>query len=240
MIKKCTEIGAGRMMPIVSDGTEGEASIASVVTGGGGSWARDDDRYCYGDDDDVYGGGGSGGAMRLDKLMLQLIEASEQCERLDVPRIERFAVSDVQKLSNEFVKTIYSHTEHYFSRRTCISHPPRSADPPSPSPPTDSLANASQCARYQNSLRTTNLQNRGHRRQIRINTGTPNLVWGSPYRNGDTNTKTGIPKPKWGCASQESPYRFGHSNLGTNTHTENYVIILSLLYVPMMPSGGKI
>ena len=53
MIKKCTEIGAGRMMPIVSDGTEGEASIASVVTGGGGSWARDDDHYCYGNDDDI-------------------------------------------------------------------------------------------------------------------------------------------------------------------------------------------
>ena len=53
MIKKCTEIGAGRMMPIVLDRTEGEALIASVGTGGGGSWARDDDHYCYGNDDDV-------------------------------------------------------------------------------------------------------------------------------------------------------------------------------------------
>jgi len=70
--------------------------------------------------------------MRLDKLVLQSIEASEQCERLDVPRIERFAVSDVQKLSNEFVKMIYSHTEHYFSRRTCISHPPAWRTPPPP------------------------------------------------------------------------------------------------------------
>ena len=46
MIEKFTEIGAGRMMPmIVSDRTEGEASIASVVTGCGGSWARDDDHF---------------------------------------------------------------------------------------------------------------------------------------------------------------------------------------------------
>ena len=132
MIEKCTEIGAGRIMPIVSDRTEGEAWIALVGTGSGGSWARDDDRYCYGDDDDVYSGGGSGGAMRLDKLMLQLIEASKQCEQLDVPRIERFAVSDVQKLSNEFVKTIYSHTEHYFPQRTCISSPPARQTPPPP------------------------------------------------------------------------------------------------------------
>ena len=48
--------------------------------------------------------------MRLDKLVLQSIKASEQCEQLDMPRIEKFAVSDVQKLSNEFDKTIYSHT----------------------------------------------------------------------------------------------------------------------------------
>jgi len=58
----------------------------------------------------VYGGSGSGGAMQLDKLVLQLIKESKQCEQLDMPRIEIFAVSDVQKLSNEFVKTIYSHT----------------------------------------------------------------------------------------------------------------------------------
>jgi len=51
MIEKCTEIGAGRMMPIVLDRTEGEALIALVGTGGKGSWARDDDHYCYGDDD---------------------------------------------------------------------------------------------------------------------------------------------------------------------------------------------
>ena len=64
----------------------------------------------------VYGGGGSGGAMQLDKLVLQWIEASKQCERLDMPRIEQFAVSDVRKLSNEFVNTIYCHMEQYFSR----------------------------------------------------------------------------------------------------------------------------
>ena len=63
MIKKCTKIGAGRMMLIISDRTEGGASMASVGTGGGGSWARDNNHYCYGDDDDVYGGGGIGGVM---------------------------------------------------------------------------------------------------------------------------------------------------------------------------------
>ena len=55
MIEKCTKISAGRMMPIVLDRMEGEASIASVGTGGGGSgsWARNNDHYCYGNDDDV-------------------------------------------------------------------------------------------------------------------------------------------------------------------------------------------
>jgi len=136
--------------------------------------------------------------MWLDKLVLQLIKASKQCEQLDMPRIERFAVSDVQKLSNEFVKIIYSQMEHYFSRRTCISHPPR-ADPPSPSPPPDLLTNASQCARYENSARTTNLRNRGHRQNIRINMGTPNFglgipkpKWGYQYQNDDPQTKMGM------------------------------------------------
>jgi len=55
MIEKCTKIGVGRMMPIILDRTEGEASIALVGTGGRGSWACDNDHYCYGDDDDVYG-----------------------------------------------------------------------------------------------------------------------------------------------------------------------------------------
>jgi hypothetical protein len=36
-IEKCTEIGVGRMMPmIISDRTEGEASITLVGTGSGG------------------------------------------------------------------------------------------------------------------------------------------------------------------------------------------------------------
>jgi hypothetical protein len=35
--------------------------------------------------------------------------------------------------------------------------------------------------------------------------GHPILVWGSPYRFGDTQTKTGIPEPKWGCESQRIP-----------------------------------
>jgi 16S rRNA U1498 N3-methylase RsmE len=74
MIEKCTEIGAGRMMPIASDRMEGDAS--------------------YDDDDGGDGGGGVvGDAMaRLeDKLGLISIEASEQCERLDVPAIARDA-----------------------------------------------------------------------------------------------------------------------------------------------------
>jgi hypothetical protein len=83
MIEKCTEIGAGRMMSmIISDRTEGEASIALVGTGGGGSWAREDNHYCYGDDDDVYGGGGCGGAMRLDKLVLQSIKVGGPVEKM--------------------------------------------------------------------------------------------------------------------------------------------------------------
>ena len=83
MIEKCTEIGAGRMMlMIVSDRTEGEASIPSVRTSGGGSGACNDNHYCYGDDDDVYGGGGSGGAMRLDKLELQSIKVGGPVEKM--------------------------------------------------------------------------------------------------------------------------------------------------------------
>ena len=71
MIEKCTEIGVGRMMPIASDRMEGESSIVSLVRP-----PRDDD-----DDEDGMD------AARLDKLEVQSIEASEQCERLDVPII---------------------------------------------------------------------------------------------------------------------------------------------------------
>jgi hypothetical protein len=35
--------------------------------------------------------------------------------------------------------------------------------------------------------------------------GHPILVWGSPYRFGDPQTKTGIPELKWGCESQRIP-----------------------------------
>jgi hypothetical protein len=47
----------------------------------------------------------------------------------------------------------------------------------------------------------------------------PILVWGSPFWFGDPQTKTGIPKPKWGCESQESPNRFGdpRTEMGINT-----------------------
>jgi 16S rRNA U1498 N3-methylase RsmE len=77
MIEKCTEIGAGRMMPISSDRIEGESSISSLV-----GPPRDDEDYDY--DDGI-------NAVRLDKLEMQSIEASEQCERLDVPMITRDA-----------------------------------------------------------------------------------------------------------------------------------------------------
>ena len=71
MIEKCTEIGAGRMMPIASDRMEGDASCD--------------------DDDDGYGGAGDATARLEDKLGLISIEAAEQCERLDVPVIARDA-----------------------------------------------------------------------------------------------------------------------------------------------------
>ena len=73
MIEKCTEIGAGRMMPIASDRMEGDASCD--------------------DDGDGHSGAGAGDATaRLeDKLGLISIEAAEQCERLDVPAIARDA-----------------------------------------------------------------------------------------------------------------------------------------------------
>jgi 16S rRNA U1498 N3-methylase RsmE len=70
MIKKCTEIGAGRMMLIALDRMEGDASH---------------------NDDGNDGGGVSGDvtAWLEDKLGLILIKASKQCERLDVLAIAR-------------------------------------------------------------------------------------------------------------------------------------------------------
>ncbi len=35
--------------------------------------------------------------------------------------------------------------------------------------------------------------------------GHPILVWGSPYRFGDPQTKTRIPESKWGCKAQRIP-----------------------------------
>ena len=70
MIKKFTEIGAGRIMPIASDWMQGNASH---------------------DNDGDNGGGviGDGRAQLEDKLGLILIDVSEQCKRLDVPVIAR-------------------------------------------------------------------------------------------------------------------------------------------------------
>jgi hypothetical protein len=61
MTKKCTEIGAGRMMPIPLDWMEGNA-------------------LCNGN-------GGSNATMRLDTLGLQSAKASKQYKRLDVSAI---------------------------------------------------------------------------------------------------------------------------------------------------------
>jgi hypothetical protein len=52
--------------------------------------------------------------------------------------------------------------------------------------------------------------------------GHPILVWGSPYRFGDPQTKTGIPEPKWGCASNESPNRFGDPQTKMGIKTSPY------------------
>jgi hypothetical protein len=50
----------------------------------------------------------------------------------------------------------------------------------------------------------------------------PILVWGSPFWFGDPQTKTGIPKPKWGCESQESPNRFGDPRTEMGIKTSPY------------------
>lgn len=67
IIEKCTELGVGRLIPVASDRMEGEASISLLGSSGNDSQNNND--------------------LRIDKLELQSIEASEQCERLGIPMI---------------------------------------------------------------------------------------------------------------------------------------------------------
>lgn len=90
MIEKCTKIVAGRMMPISSDRMMAVGESSSMIMSSVGpptirDRVRDRDRD--NDDDAVV----DAVAVRLDKLEAQSIEASEQCERLDVPMITRCA-----------------------------------------------------------------------------------------------------------------------------------------------------
>ncbi len=70
MIEKCTELGVGRLIPVASDRMEREASIALLGS-------RGNDNIFVQENNDL----------RIDKLELHSIEASEQCERLGVPMI---------------------------------------------------------------------------------------------------------------------------------------------------------
>ena len=80
LIEKCTELGAGKFIPVSSDRMGGDASMAIF-----GSNSNDSNI------DKVYGAQSSsqndGGSIRFDKLQIQAIEASEQCERLGIPTI---------------------------------------------------------------------------------------------------------------------------------------------------------
>lgn len=72
MIEKCTELGVGRLISVASDRMEGEASAALLGIRG----------------DDIFKGDqADDNKLRIDKLEIQAIEASEQCERLGIPII---------------------------------------------------------------------------------------------------------------------------------------------------------
>lgn len=75
MIEKCTELGVGRLIPVSSDRMEGGAAFALL-----GSKNNHDPNI-----DMIYGG--TNNEELRSKLVLQAIEASEQCERLDIPII---------------------------------------------------------------------------------------------------------------------------------------------------------
>mmetsp|Transcript_24141 Transcript_24141/g.50559 ORF Transcript_24141/g.50559 Transcript_24141/m.50559 type:complete len:454 (-) Transcript_24141:665-2026(-) len=79
MIEKCTELGAGRMIPVTSDHIERGALMALLESNGNEA-----------DLDVVYGGYNTSrekdrGITSFGKLEIQAVEAAEQCERLDIP-----------------------------------------------------------------------------------------------------------------------------------------------------------
>jgi len=78
LMEKCTELGTGSIIPVVSDRTEGSAVLSLL-----GSAALETDQ--------VYGTkrSSSDNDMSFEKLELQAIEASEQCERLSIPCISK-------------------------------------------------------------------------------------------------------------------------------------------------------
>ena len=89
MIEKCTELGVGRLIPVASDRMEGEASAALLGSRG----------------DDIFKGDqADDNKLRIDKLEIQAIEASEQCERLGIPIITcDLGVSLHEKSSGELL-----------------------------------------------------------------------------------------------------------------------------------------
>ncbi len=96
MVEKCTEIGVGAMIPIISDRMEGDA-LSSLLGGNSGSDGQSSLDVLYGGMKEE--SNRSGG---MEKLELQAIEASEQSERVTIPIISKycpiFPFSDVDNV----------------------------------------------------------------------------------------------------------------------------------------------
>ena len=76
MIEKCTELGAGKFVPIITERTDSSA-VSACIGSSGSSRGKD---------------GGMQSFEGLEKLVIQALEASEQCERLSVPCVLPSAV----------------------------------------------------------------------------------------------------------------------------------------------------